>query len=342
MPKFEWYTYGPILSRNALINLVAGPRSIGKTFGAKAELGVRDWLKNGQEFLWMRRTDTALTPAKFGFFDGIARKFPGFDFRVNGEVGEIRTDGDQYHTVCRFAPLSLWTQYKGSEFVRTTKMIYDEAFIEKGEHYLPDEVDAVREFWTTINRDRTRPSGLAECRVFLLGNPRELDNPYFMEWGFDESREWQKGRGTDGHVILHLVNPERYERRVDESIYGKALGTRLMDHATGKYFKDLGGMVIDERPADSVPFATLVTTAGIYGLWEDSKERGFQNMYVTVGMLNSPEKPVVAFEKLAVQPGIRYADNKDYIRRNTRRHYGRGSLFYVGNTALASRPALAR
>jgi hypothetical protein len=173
----------------------------------------------------------------------------------------------------------------------------------------------------------------------MLGNPIELDNPYFLEWGFDGEREWQRGVDTGGDVVLHLVDADKYERRVGETLYGRALGTYQRDYAEGDYFLPSGGYVVEKRPEDSKPLATLVTLRGVYGLWEAADNL---TMYVTPGPLADPTVPSVAFEPLAVYPGTVYADGKHRVRKRVRWHYRQGSLFLVGQAAMAARQALAR
>lgn len=337
--KHEWYDYRPMNSRNPLWGIVAGPRSIGKTYGKKLER-IKKGIGTGRQTIWLRRSLTELTPAKAGFFDSIAPRYPGFEFRVNGEAGEVRKEGDNWQTIVRFAALSTAYQLKGTEFPLVDEIVYDECFAEPTENgqpgrYLPDEVNRLRNLWITVNRNRPDRAGKAQTKVRLLGNVTALDNPWFLEYGFTAEREWQKS----GDVVLHLVDASKYEQRVGETMYGTVLGTAAIDYAEGKYFLPDGGYVVDERPPSSRPFATLVTMRGTFGLWEAAD---YSTMYVTVGPLAAPEAPVVAFEPLAVHPGVIMADLAHYIRSNTRRHYRRGSLFLVTPAAMAARQALAR
>jgi hypothetical protein len=336
--RFEWYDYRAIRSRNALWSIVSGPRSIGKTYGAKVD-HIDRAIRSGSQIMWLRRNLVELGHAKAGFFDSVAERYPGFEFRVDGRDGQVRMDSGVWRTIVRFAALSTASQMKGTEFPDVDTIIYDECFAEPGMRYLVDEVDRLRQLWVTINRNRVARGGLAKTRVYLLGNAIALDNPYFLEWRFDGSREWQKGHDTDGDVILHLVDASKYRRRVGEGIYGKVLGTAQTDYAGGSYFLPDGGYVVDNRPGDSRPFATLVTLDGTFGLWES---KDWQTMYVTVGPLADPGSPVVAFEPLAVRPGVVLADAQHYIRKSSRRHYRRGSMFLVGQGAMLARKALAR
>ncbi len=335
---FEWYDYRAVKSRNALISIVAGPRSIGKTYGIKAD-EIEKSIKTGRQVMWVRRNLTELTLAKSGFFDSIADRHPGFEFRVEGHAGQVRMDGGVWRTIVRFIALTVSHQAKGTEFPDVDTIVYDECFAPPGVRYLPDEVDRVRDLWITVNRQRVGRDGRARTRLYLLGNPLTLDNPYFLEWDFDGTREWQRGRDTSGDVVLHLVDASKYERRIVETVYGKALGLSQTNHAGGVYFAPDGGLVVDDRPGDSKPLATLVTMQGVFALWESSD---WQTMYVTVGPLADSNAPVVAFEPMAVRPGVILADAQNFVRKTSRRHYRRGSMFLVTQGAMLARPALAR
>lgn len=344
MADFDWYDYRAILSRAALWSIISGPRSIGKTFGAKRD-AVKRFLATGSQTMWIRRTYTALRPAKAGFFDGIAELYPGFDFRVESDLGQIRMEYSEedkpgeWQTIIRFAALSVSSQLKGTEFPEVDWIVYDECFTDDttGEPYLPEEVERLRNLWVTVNRSRKGKDGRAKTRVLLLGNATELDNPYFLEFYFDASREWQKYDG--GNVVLHLVDASKYEQRVGQSVYGKVLGTVAAGYGSGEYFRPDGGLVVPAREPDAKPYYTLVTDRGTFGVWRTPDQ---QKMFVTPGPLADKNAPSYTFEIMKVRPGTPLADGTTFIRRETRRQYKRGSLFFVTSAAMAARKAIAR
>lgn len=335
-PRFEWYSFKPINSRNCLWRIVAGPRSIGKTFTKKLDK-IKETTRNGRQFLWVRRTLTELRPAKSGFFDAIAPLFPGYEFRVSGYHGQVKK-GEEWVTIVQFVALSTAYQMKGTEYSSVDEIVYDECFAEPKENgepgtYLPDEVEKLRSLWITVNRKRVDRNGKAKTKVTLLGNVTAFDNPYFLEFNFVPGKEWQKS----GDVILHLVDAKKYEQGVQQTMYGTALGTVAKDYAEGVYFRHDAGLYVDARPADAQPFVTLVTMRGTFSLWESGDA-----MYVEAGPLAALEKPVIAFEPLAVVPGVFLADNSHWLRQRVRTHYRRGSMFLVTAAASPARQALAR
>ena len=80
--QVKWYRLGPVLSRNAAINIILGPRGDGKTFAAK-EQAIRNAINKNEQFIYLRRYKTELT-AKTAFFDDIIYKFPDYVFSTSG------------------------------------------------------------------------------------------------------------------------------------------------------------------------------------------------------------------------------------------------------------------
>jgi hypothetical protein len=336
----EWYDYRALRSRDALINIVAGPPRIGKTFGAKLDV-CRRGIETDRTTVWIRRSLTELNPAKDGFFDSVAYQFPDAEFRVQGNRGDVKLIADkEWRTIVRFTALSVAYQVKGTEYPTADRIVYDECFAPPGGRYQEDEVAKLRRLWFTINNNRTGRDGRARTRIDMLGNPLELDNPYFLEWGFDGSKEWQKGTDTGGDVVLHLIDPTKYERRITRTMFGGAISENDIEYAEGTYFADDRGMVVTKRPDDAKPMASLVTMRGTYSLWESPD---WSAMYVEpFPLAEGLGKLTVAFEPMAVSPGVPLADAQHFVRKFARRYYRKGGARFVGQRALAARQALAR
>ena len=52
-----WYDLSQLLSYNKILNFVIGQRGGGKSFNAK-KWCVNDFIKNGKQFIWVRRYKT--------------------------------------------------------------------------------------------------------------------------------------------------------------------------------------------------------------------------------------------------------------------------------------------
>ena len=75
------------LSYNALLNFCIGERGVGKSFSAK-KFVINDYLKNGNEFVYIRRYKTELETAYEGFFDQYRR--PDFLRIINFAFNRVK------------------------------------------------------------------------------------------------------------------------------------------------------------------------------------------------------------------------------------------------------------
>lgn len=187
------YSLHEILSYGCMVNWVISKRSLGKTFAAK-EWGIRDFLKTGKEFVYLRRTEPELDD-KGTFFDDLqpAGFFEDYEFKVHGDYGFIRNAGKNgergkdnatpWRRCCFFRALTQQQARKGGVYASVNKIIFDEFIIEDTmhHHYLQNEVGQLLGFWKTVDRRRK------ETRVVMLSNAGFINNPYFTTYGLDVS-----------------------------------------------------------------------------------------------------------------------------------------------------------
>ena len=78
-----YYSYDKVLSYNALLNFLIGERGVGKTYGMTKFL-IKQFLKSGKQFVYLRRYKTELKESVPQFFDKIKddKDFEGIDFKV--------------------------------------------------------------------------------------------------------------------------------------------------------------------------------------------------------------------------------------------------------------------
>ena len=88
-----WYDLSQLLSYNKILNFVIGQRGGGKSFNAK-KWCVNDFIKNGKQFIWVRRYKTELKTINTwfddlkgeGMFEGHKMEVKGRTAYINGEV----------------------------------------------------------------------------------------------------------------------------------------------------------------------------------------------------------------------------------------------------------------
>lgn len=267
-----YYNYNNLLSRNGTFNFVVGGRGLGKTYGAKA-WAIRDYIKNGNEFIYLRRYKTEQA-GKDTFFTDIAHIFPEWDFRVVGTTAQIKRFDDESKGAWKvfgyFTQLSNAMTQKSIAYPKVTKIIYDEFIIQKGfVRYLPEEVKAFQEFYSTVDRWKDK------TRVLFLANAVSIYNPYFLEWGIepDGKSEWYS-RG-DGFIVAHFPNGDSFASAVFETRFGSFIkDTEYAEYSTGSRFHDANSLLIQPKTSTATYFCRFETIAGKFNVWVDYTGEG--------------------------------------------------------------------
>ncbi|WVX89730.1 terminase [Microbacterium phage Curie] len=279
--EYSWYNFDRICSYNAILNFIVGSRGEGKTFGAIKRL-INRYIKYGEQFIYMRRTDKELRTAIPSFFVAIEMKniFPEWDFRVNGGSGEIaprssRDDAKRvWHTLVFFVPLSRAQAFKSANFSLVTGIIYDEFIKEKGyTHYLPNEFDAFMGFYSTVDRNQDKTV------VYFLANAVTIMNPYFISLNVqpDLQREFSK-LGIDPvtrvpYVVVHVSDNKDFKEQIGQTRYARFLnGSAFGEYAIGNTFADSHQALIKRKPSSAKYRYTLETKTGTFDVWQDFEE----------------------------------------------------------------------
>ena len=142
-----FYSYNELRSRQGLFNFILSNRGGGKTFGAKL-IGIKDYLKKGQQWIYVRRYDSELDN-RSQFFDDIANSefYNDYEFKVHGYQGFIRPkevdektgeyvdsslNTNEWEPMMYFIPLSVSLKFKSTAYPLVTKIFFDEFIIDKG------------------------------------------------------------------------------------------------------------------------------------------------------------------------------------------------------------------
>jgi len=271
MARHPFYNFDKLLSYNGTYNFVVGGRGIGKTYGAK-ERAIRSSIKNGDQFIYLRRYKTELATARNTFFADIEHKFPKYDLRANGNIAEyapVETREEKkrsWKIMGYFISLSTAQTQKSVAFPKVKTIIYDEFIIETGAlHYLPDEAIVFNNFYSTVDRytDKTK--------VFFLANSVSIMNPYFIEYEIrpDESSEFI--RSHEGFIVCHFPDSEAFASSIYETTFGKFIkGTEYAKYAVGNNFADNNENLIGTKDSRYKYYFTLECTNGTFSIWHSS------------------------------------------------------------------------
>lgn len=280
-----YYNVSPVMSRNGVLNFIMGARGLGKTYGFKHK-AIKDNIRTGEEFIYLRRYKEELSAARATFFEDIAGAFPRHDFRLNAGRAEraprlkqrdTETDKEfakrekerKWVTMAYFVALSTGQRFKSVSYPRVTKIIFDEFIIEKGNiQYLPDETTTLINFLSTVDRYKDKTA------VYFLANAVSINNPYFIKYQIrpDESGEWIVMQ--DGFIVCHFPDSEKFKNEVYQTRFGKFIqNTDYADYAVGNTFTDNHDNLIRTKSSDAAYRMTLETKSGVFTVWsEDNQE----------------------------------------------------------------------
>jgi hypothetical protein len=270
--KLPYYNYDRLFSYNAKYNTVCGGRGLGKTFGAK-EQGIRNFLRRGEQFIYLRRYKDELAAAKNTFFADITFKFPDEVFRIHGREAQWMDPDEKddkgrpvWKTMGYFLALSTAQSQKSVAFPLVTLIIFDEFIIEKGNiHYLPNEATAFNNFYSTVDRWKDK------TKVLFLANSVSIDNPYFIAWGIRPAPEIK--RYADGFIICDFPEATDFADAAYQTEFGRFIaGTEYADYALGNQFSDNHDNLVKFKTSAAHYIYTLEVSAMSFSVWQDGNQ----------------------------------------------------------------------
>lgn len=270
---YTYYSFNRVLSYNAVLNFICGARGVGKTFGAK-KMAIRDAIKHGEMFIYMRRYKEELKIAKLTFFADIEDQFKDYDFRINGFTAEMApvstrdTKGREWQTIGYFIALSTAQSVKSTAFPLVTKIIFDEFIAEKGAtQYLVDEVNRLLNFYSTVDR------GQDKTIVFMLSNAVSIMNPYFLEYEIrpDEVKA-EFIKAGKGFIVCHFPDSKDFQKEFWQTRFGQFIqGTEYAAYAISNEFRDNDKSLVEFKDPDARYRFTLETKQGTFSIWTNNK-----------------------------------------------------------------------
>ena len=254
-----------VLSYNALINFIVGERGVGKTYSAK-KFCIKDYIKNGNQFVYVRRYDTELKESCDGFFDGLIKneEFEGHVFKVirkRKSTTFMCDDEIMGFGLC----LSTASQIKSKEFPNVKNLVYDEFIIDKGVyHYLQNEVHTFLDICETLFR-------LRDFRAFLLGNAINRVNPFFNYFQIDMPYNTSIKTYKDGAILMCYVKNEAYREFKKNTRFGRLIdSTEYGRYAIDNQWLYENKSFIEKRPEKAKFYFTLKIGSVNYGIWGDA------------------------------------------------------------------------
>ena len=281
-----WYDINSALSHHCLFNFIVGGRGTGKTYSCK-KWAIKDFLRNGNQFVYVRRFNTELKMTG-NFFLDVSQEFPDTEFKADGRLLKINDKIAGYAIALSNAKIN-----KSISFPKVNKIIFDEFILDKGYHkYIPDEVTNFLELYETIARMR-------DVTAVFLANSVTFINPYFTY--FELEMPYGKSFYKKNDVLLQLVRDEEFIETKKNTRFGKLIsGTSYGDYAIdNKFFRDSADF-IKTRPPGSYPYINLLWKGETIGVWADPQLNlycceDYDSQSPTISLLKDDKTPTSTY-----------------------------------------------
>ena len=291
-----WYTPNRQLTYNRIWNFVVGVRGGGKTFNCLIH-GIEKFLKDGSQFIYLRRQAVQLDDACVGDNEGdlfayirhegyfqdhelkvVSDKSGGYNFYCDGKIMGFGK------------ALSTSTSRKSMALPKVKMIIFDEFMIDSTsavERYLghgDKEPFIFENFYETVTRGRDIP-------VFFIGNAFSMVNPYFTHFNIrfkpSDSKDLYKGQFW---TVVLWKDEAFIESRSHTQFYQATKDTQFHSHAFGNTFYLDRTDFIKKKGKDSEHQFSLVYMGKTYGVWVDWDKGAY---YVsTKGATTTREKTI--------------------------------------------------
>ena len=251
-----YYNANELLTKNRLMNFIIGNRGGGKSYHWKVRC-VKEYLKSGKEFIWLRRYNTELENMSKWFQD-IAHEFEGH--KLEATKKHIKIDGK----ICGYVgALSTSQRLKSNPYPNVDKIVFDEFLIDKGSlRYIKGEVELMLELIETIFRMRDNNN-----KVIFIANAISIVNPYFSY--FNIKPKLDQRFTMNKHICIELYTNEEFIKNKKATRFGDLISnTNYGDYAIeNKFLRDNYSFVMD-RPKSNLSYANTVVYEGRkYGVW---------------------------------------------------------------------------
>lgn len=259
--KSIFFDYDKIQSFDALFSFLLAGRGCGKTFGAITAV-VKDFLKNGNQFVYVRRYKSELKTCVPSFFSQhiVHNIFPDHDLEVKGN--KFYVDGE----LAGYAiALSTSKTLKSTGFPLVRTIIFDEFTVESSVlHYLSRDVEDLLDLVETIGRMRDN------IRVWFLGNSTSIYNPYFNYFSLTLPYNGEFRTFKDGLILVGYIESKEYAEEKKKTRFGRVVqDTRWGEYAIDNKFLRDSPSFIHKRPPEAEFFFNLHVAGNTFGIWMD-------------------------------------------------------------------------
>lgn len=265
--EVKYYDGQRILSFRKIFLFSIGNRSQGKSFYWKQRC-IKDFLKHGSQFIYVRRTKTDIDETMKYWFNDIAFKFPGVSYEYKN--GQIYLNGRHAGYA---VPVSAFYKRKSIPYPKVELIFFDE-FLPDDNRYLGGQRDYYYEpkqcksFYQSVARgdgDVIREN----CIFVFVANAISVVNPYFLYFGID--KKWNRNakyiRGKQW--ILEISHNESVANAIRSSKFGELMaGTDYDKYSNDNKFMIDNTEFIEQHTIgdDAMYLLTFIYSGKEYGV----------------------------------------------------------------------------
>lgn len=319
------------LSYNAPMTIAVGGNSIGKTYSFTYQ-GVKEFIKTGKQFGWIRRYAPELKKASSNFFDDLIEhdEFPGYIFKTDKERGYIakKPTGNakpDWQVCCHFFALSMQGSYKGTAYPKIKRLIFDEYIreVKTPPGYLYDDIGKLMKLWKTVGRKRT------DCQLYLISNAVDLVNPAFLWLGITDEPKPGYSWHNNKTVLLHHIKDAAFAQSERDTLVGKVIaGTELEKVMIDNEFAASNDLFIAKKTANAKYRYGFKYCGHVYAIWLDNSNGLFYvNRKAPKGGL------VYSLTTEDHRPNMYLVESAGKFARQIGRLYGNGVVRFENNAA---------
>lgn len=278
MTKKYYYDYDKVMGYGATFNFLITSRGLGKTYGA-IKMAVKDFLKNGHEFIYLRRYKTEITSASKHLFDALNlnKEFKDYTLLCEGNkffIQKHKSDDDdekpEKQLMGYAIALSTANILKSTNFASVRTIIYDEFLLGPGVfHYLPNEVEAFLDFYETVSRMR-------DVRVFFLGNAITQSNPYFNYFRLTLPYNSNFKTFKNGLIVVNYATNADYVEAKKITKFGQLIaGTHYSDYAVENDWLSDDEAFIEKKVGYCKNVSVVKLNGKMYGIWRSTENKRY-------------------------------------------------------------------
>lgn len=274
-----WYNLNDILSYNCIYNFIVGMRGGGKSFAFK-EKAIKNYLRDGSQFIYLRRYKTELYKINTFFEPDLIAKFPDHTFQTKGNRFYI--DGQ----IAGYAiALSRSMIEKSNNYAKVTLIGFDEFILDTSStyKYLNNEFDVFNNFYDTVDRNKDK------TKVLFIGNAISTVNPYFtgLNIALEPQRFTKVQVGGETLAVVEVWSDVAIKEKRSATRFGRLLAGTDYDKFSNDntFYRDNVQFVID-IPWDDKPFhvCNVRWKGQDFSIWQEQKAL---NIYVTKRIKNN-------------------------------------------------------